>query len=156
MGGTIVVGFDGSDTSARALDRAITDAKSAAAQLIVVIVAPMPLDPLAPPEFGSWLLGPPDHDEQALQELVAENKTPPALQPIVEQAETRTRDAGIEAEIVWGMGDPAREIVDVARDRSATSIVLGEHHHRRLGILFGEDVSAAVQREVKCDVVSVE
>jgi len=152
---TIVVGFDGSDRSGRALDRAIADTKSASGSLVVVVVAPMPFDPLGLPELGLGGLGPPDPSEQALRELVAEDKTPPALQPVVDEAAKRTSDAGIEAEIIWRLGDPGRELVDIARQRKASKIVLGEHHHRRLSALFGEDVDAAVKHEANCELTLV-
>lgn len=155
MAATTVVGFDGSDTSSRALDRAISDVKAAAGRLIVVVVAPLPVDPLAPSMVGPWVLGPQDQDELALARDVAEDKAPPALQPTVEQAAKRVAGAGLEPEIIWRMGDPAREILDAARANGASTIVLGEHHHRLLGALFGDDVDAAVQREANCSVVLV-
>jgi nucleotide-binding universal stress UspA family protein len=40
---TIVVGYDGAEPASHALDRAIEEARSARAQLLVVAVAEMPL-----------------------------------------------------------------------------------------------------------------
>jgi len=156
VAGTIVAGFDGGDASGRALDRAIRDAQAASARVVVVVVEPMPFDPLGLPEEGPWGLGPPQRDEDALRELALDRQTPPALQPLVDEALRRTSDAGVAADILWRVGDPAREIVDVARDEAASSIVVGAHHHRLLGAAFGEDVAGAVRRDARCDVVAVD
>lgn len=156
MSRPIVVGYDGTDVSSRALDQAIGDAKAATAPLIVLVVAPMPLDPVGPNELPSWMLGPPDPEQEALRTLVAEGKAPPAVAPLVDDAEKRIRESGVAGEVLWRLGDPVREILDLARDRNATTIVLGAHHHHRLGSLFDEDVSTAVQRHAGCDVVSVD
>ena len=57
---------------------------------------------------------------------------------------------------VWAPGEPARRIVDVAKDRGASTIVVGHHHHSMLGRLFGTDVAADVRRTADCEVVVVD
>lgn len=155
MATTVVAGFDGSEGSTRALDRAISDVKAASGKLVIVVVAPMPFDPLAPPTVGPWVPGPADPSEEALAQDFAENQPPPALEPFVEQATKRATSAGLDPEVIWRMGDPVHEILDAARDSNASAIVLGEHHHRLLGGLFGEDVDGGVERHAKCKVVVV-
>jgi nucleotide-binding universal stress UspA family protein len=68
----------------------------------------------------------------------------------------RAAAAGVSAEVVWDMGDPMRVIVDAARDRTASEVVLGGHHYNALQRVLGEDVSAAVKRRLDCDVVVVD
>jgi len=45
---TIVVGYDGAAPASRALDRAIEEARKSRAQLLVIAVAEMPLNPEGP------------------------------------------------------------------------------------------------------------
>jgi nucleotide-binding universal stress UspA family protein len=156
MSRPILVGYDGTDVSSRALDQAIENARATTAPLIVLVVAPMPLDPVAPNELPSWMMGPPDPEQEALRTIVAEGKTPPALEPLVRDAEQRVGTSGVTGEVMWRLGDPVQEILDLARDQNAATIVLGAHHHHRLGGLFDEDVAAGVQRHAGCDVVSVD
>jgi nucleotide-binding universal stress UspA family protein len=82
--------------------------------------------------------------------------TPPELEYLFDRARERVDPAGLEADYVWSAGDPARELVAVARDRNATMLVVGRHHHTLLGRLLGEDIAGAVRREASCEVVTVD
>jgi nucleotide-binding universal stress UspA family protein len=150
MSETVVVGFDGSDGAERALDRAIEAAKSAGGSVVVVVVEAMPVDPGAPSMYGL--------DLTAVREptpLMAPEPSP-AVEAVIERAESRVDAAGVEGTFVWGFGDPARTIVDAARENAATKIFVGADHHGFLGRLFGGDVEAGVRREADCEVVVVE
>jgi nucleotide-binding universal stress UspA family protein len=81
---------------------------------------------------------------------------PPPLEPIMDRAKQQVDEAGVTADYIWGVGDPARAIVDAARDRNAAKIVIGADHHGLFGRLFGSDVEAEVKREAKCEVVVVD
>ena len=74
----------------------------------------------------------------------------------MEQARQQLEAAGVTAEYVWGVGDPARVIVDAARDAGAAKIIIGADHHGFFGRLFGDDVEAEVKREAGCEVVVVD
>ena len=142
----ILVGYDGTDSSRRALERAIAEARERNASLTVLSVAEMPLTPEAPRYFGTlddispdegMSLAPPD-------EVVAH----------LDEARQIAAAAGLEVDLAWAAGEPGREIVDTAKRVGATTIVVGEHHHGRLANLFrGGDVDADVQREAGCDVI---
>jgi nucleotide-binding universal stress UspA family protein len=149
VGGPIVVGFDGHEAAERALERAIADAKTAGAQLVIVVVEEVPFDPTMPPMFGF---------STQPQVIPLEDQQPksPELKQLGQEAADRARAEGVSAELVWAVGDPMRTIVDAARDRAASSIVLGSHHYNLFQRLLGEDVAAAVKRRVDCDVVTVE
>jgi nucleotide-binding universal stress UspA family protein len=139
------VGYDGSDAGRRALDRAIDEARHSHAHLTVLSVANMPLDPAVPRYFGT------------LDDISPGEGGPLSPPPDVVAHLTEARDilaaAGLDSDLVWGAGDPGRQIVDTAKRIQARTIVIGEHHHGFLSGLFGADVDAEVQREAGCAVI---
>ena len=146
MSSTIVVGYDGEEPAARALERAIEEARSAGAKLLVVSVAEMPFNPEGPQSFGD--LGGPARSIPLVE--------PTELEPVMEQARLKIESAGIAADYFWAAGEPASAIVGAAKDRGAQLIVLGSHHHGMLSRLLGEDVANAVKRDAGCDVLVVD
>jgi nucleotide-binding universal stress UspA family protein len=147
MGKTIVVGYDDKEPAKRALERAIREAKAANAELVVVSVLAMPLDPEGPQNFGTL-----DDSPARMIPLVL----PPELEPVVEHARKRAEEEGVRADYLWAAGDPAKTIVDAARDRKASLVVLGSHHHGIFGQLLGTDVAAEVKHKVGADLLVVE
>jgi nucleotide-binding universal stress UspA family protein len=144
---TIVVGYDGEDVAARALDRAIEEARSANAKLLVVSVSEMPLNPEGPQNFGTL-----DDSPARMLPLVA----PPELEPLLEEARAKVEAAGLSGDYTWAAGEPANAIVGAAKESRARLIVLGSHHHGMLSRLMGADVADAVKRDAGCDVLVVE
>jgi nucleotide-binding universal stress UspA family protein len=144
---TIVVGFDGEEAAARALDHAIAEARDSDARLVVVAVAEMPIDPEGPQSFGTL-----DDSPARMIPLVE----PPEVASVFASARQRIDSEGVAADYVWGAGEPATTIVDAARERKADLIVLGAHHHGFFSRVLGADVASEVKRSVGCDVVVVE
>jgi nucleotide-binding universal stress UspA family protein len=147
VGGTVLVGYDDKEPARRALERAIQEAKKANAELLVVSVLTMPLDPEGPQNFGSLDDSPP---------VTIPLVVPPDLEPVIEHARKRAEDEGVRADYVWAAGDPAKTIVDAARDRKVSLVVLGAHHHGFLAKLLGVDVVDEVKRDLGADLVIVE
>ena len=141
----ILVGYDGSDGGRRALDRAIAEAHESRGHITVLSVENMPLDLDVPRNFGT------------LDDISAGEgeplPPPPDVVAHLKEASERLASAGLEAELIWRLGDPGRAIVETAKEIRAQVIVLGEHHHGLLGNLFGADVDAEVRREAGCDVI---
>jgi nucleotide-binding universal stress UspA family protein len=75
---------------------------------------------------------------------------------VLAHARDRVAAAGVKADFLWAAGDPANVLVDVARDRGASLVVVGSHHHGFLAKLVGSDVAAEVKRHAGADVVVVE
>jgi nucleotide-binding universal stress UspA family protein len=144
---TVLVGYDESDAAGRALERAAAEARRAAVPLVVLAVLELPLDPRDARQFGTAGDGAP---------LRGPFQEPPQITDILAAARAQLEGLGVSADYVWAPGEPARLIVDVARERGATTIVVGTHHHTLLGRLFGTDVAADVQRHAECEVVVVE
>jgi nucleotide-binding universal stress UspA family protein len=144
---TVVVGYDDEDAAKRALDRALKEAKASGGRVVVVSVVELPLDPGAPRNFGTLGDGPPGtipHD------------VPDTLAPTLAHAHERVAAAGVEAAFLWGAGDPAAVIAEVARDRGASLVVVGAHHHGFFASLVGSDVAAEVERHVGATVLVVD
>ncbi len=146
MSGTIVVGYDGAEAAQHALARAIEEAQKSRSKLVVVAVAEMPLNPEGLQNYGTL-----DDSPVELMPIVE----PPQLEPIFEEARSRIDAAGLTADYVWAAGEPAGEILGIAKARGATLIVIGSHHHGFFGRLLGEDVTGEVQRAAGCDVITV-
>lgn len=146
---TIVIGYDGTDTAPGVLAKAIE--LSAGGDLVVVVGENMPVNPnfavvsYAPGVVDVPLVG-------------GSDDIPPVLEPVVEKAKAQLQAAGARARFAWGAGDPARLIVDAAKDSKASKIVIGKDHHSFFGKLLGNDVEAEVKREAGsgCEVVVVD
>jgi nucleotide-binding universal stress UspA family protein len=137
---TIVVGYDRTHASNKALASAADIAESTGATLIVTSVARVlpsgaaahglgPFDPADPPEL---------HKEELshARELLA----------------SRTK---LTAEYDLESGDPADAIVALAGRRGADLIVVGAHEQGFLARILHGDVSTGVSRKAPCDVLIV-
>jgi len=134
---TIVVGYDETEPSKRALERAAELAQAFGSKLIVTSVAPVllgiartggPIDPTDPPE-------------KHVQEL--------------QHAREYLSSRNIESELVPAVGEPAETIVEVAKERNADLIVVGTREPNILQRLLGQSVSEGVAHRASCDVLIV-
>jgi nucleotide-binding universal stress UspA family protein len=110
----IVVGTDGSDTAAQAVRQAVDLAKSVGAGIeLVSAYEPVPAQRLSDerrqaPEDIQWAINPREDVEATL-----------------EGAATVAREAGVPVNVYARQGDPADAIVDVAEEREADLIIVG-------------------------------
>jgi nucleotide-binding universal stress UspA family protein len=134
---TIVVGYDETPGSQRALERAATLARALEAKLLVISIAPLmvsigrsagPIDPTDTPEMHAKEL------EIARKYLEAQ---------------------GIEADYQPAVGEPADAIVQLAEDRGAEMIVVGTREPNLIQRLTGQSVSDSVSHHAHCDVLIV-
>ena len=111
---SIVVGTDGSETARKAVDEAIDLAKSVgAAVCLVSAYEPVPQARLRAeakqmPEDIQWMVSPREEVDATLSD-----------------AADVVREAGLEVEQFAREGDPADAILDVAEERGADLIVVG-------------------------------
>jgi nucleotide-binding universal stress UspA family protein len=134
---SIVVGYDDTDASQRALERAAMLAKAFESQLHVTSVAPVltgigrtagPMDPVDPPE---------KRDEK------------------LDAARAYLEGQGLKAEYLPASGEPAETILEAAKERSADLIIVGTRELGFLQRLFGQSVSGSVAAHAHCDVMIV-
>jgi nucleotide-binding universal stress UspA family protein len=134
---TIVLGYDGTDASARALERAGDIATAFSSSVIVTSVsgtmggavhAGGGGDPTDPPAAHEALLG---------------------------EATSKLAERGVQAESVLATGSASEAIVELAAERSADLIVVGTREPGFFERLLGHSVSGSVQRHAHCDVLIV-
>jgi nucleotide-binding universal stress UspA family protein len=111
---SIVVGTDGSDTATQAVREAVDLAGSVGAKLeIVSAYEPVPATRLneerrEAPEDMQWAINPREDVDTTL-----------------EAAAKLAREAGVEVEVFARQGDPADAIIDVAEERGADLVIVG-------------------------------
>lgn len=132
---TIVLAYDDTYASKRALERAAELAELFGAMLCVISVVPIvygirggPLDPTDSKER---------HDEQ------------------LAKARTFLESRKVEAEFVEGFGEPGDVIIDTAESKGAQLIVIGSRALSMFERMLGQSVSTYVQRHTRCDVLCV-
>jgi nucleotide-binding universal stress UspA family protein len=133
----IVLGYDDTDPSKRALDRAAQLTKAFDSELTVLSVAPVMLS--AGRSAGP--LDPTDMPEKHQEELA--------------HARDYLDAEGVSATFQAAVGEPADTIVEVAQDRGADLIVVGTRDHNFAGRLFGQSVSESVAHKARVDVMIV-
>ena len=134
---TILVGYDDTEPSQRALGRAIDLAKAFDAGLLVTSVAPT----MEGSGRSAGPLDPTDMPDKHRAEL--------------EQAQKQASDAGVTAQQVLAVGHPAEVIVSLAKDHDADMIVVGTREPGFYQRLLGQSVSNAVAHHARCDVLIV-
>jgi nucleotide-binding universal stress UspA family protein len=134
---TIVVGYDDTEPSKRALERAADLAEKFGSRLLITSVAPV----MIPSGHGSPGVDPTDPPKQHELEL--------------QHAQAYLTGRNLSAELQPAIGDPADTIVEVADQNGATLIVVGTRQPSILERLLGTSVSGAVSRHAHCDVLIV-
>ena len=141
----ILVGYDGTEAGKAALERAIEEARTTRDKITVLSVLDVPLEPDAPRNFGTLDDIGPDEGQPL--------GPPPEIVEHLREARGILGESGLEPDLVWAAGNPAHEIVEVAKQISARVIVIGYHHHGLLSDLMGGDVDKNVRHEAGCEVI---
>jgi nucleotide-binding universal stress UspA family protein len=134
----IVVGYDETDASQRALERAAELGRAFGARLVVASVAHRSVAN-APRAGGA--VDPSDTPADRVEEL--------------RQAERYLAEQDLDAEFVPALGDPADTIVAVAEEHDADLIVVGTREPNIIERLLGQSVSQSVAHKSHRDVLIV-
>jgi nucleotide-binding universal stress UspA family protein len=134
---TIVVAYDETEPSKRALERAADIAEKFGSRLIVTSVSPVMLST----SRGTGAIDPTDPPARHAEEL--------------EHARAYLSGRNLEAELQPAVGEPADAIVEAAEQSGATLIVVGTREPSLLERLLGQSVSQAVSRHAHTDVLIV-
>jgi nucleotide-binding universal stress UspA family protein len=132
---SVVVGFDGSEESRRALARAASLADGGE----VTVVTAVPFAPIAM-KGPSPVIDPREQEE--CREALGE-------------AESWLAEHGVRARILEAHGDAADAIVNAAREVAADFVVVGTRGRHAVARLLLGSVSSKVAAQAPCDVVVV-
>jgi nucleotide-binding universal stress UspA family protein len=136
---TILVGYDQTEPSERALDRALELAKAFQGKLLITSVARVMADAGTGRSMGG--LDPTDSPESHAAALQA--------------AADKAAAAGLSAEVVRAIGDAAEAIVKAAEQNDADLIVVGARERGWMQRMLDHSVSQDVARHARCDVLIV-
>jgi nucleotide-binding universal stress UspA family protein len=134
---TIVLGYDDTDASKRALTRSVQLVKAFGSKLVVTSVAPVN----TPATARSAGPDPVDTPAEHAAELAA--------------ARRQLEAEGLTAQYVEVVGHPAESILSVATEHGADLIVVGTREGGLLERLLGMSVSDSVAHRAHCDVLIV-
>ena len=123
----ILLAYDDTDVSKRALERAAQLAQLYGAKLVVTSVTPVAVG--AVPDMSPG--------------------------PELRHAGERLRELGVEMELVEAIGDIAAAVVEAAEQHDAGLIVIGTREPSQVERMLGHSVSEQVQRMAHCDVLIV-
>jgi nucleotide-binding universal stress UspA family protein len=134
---TIVVGYDETEPSKRALERTADLAEKFGSHVIVTSVSPVVVSVGRSGGALDTTDLPAKHEEE------------------LAHAHEYLSGRNIEAELQPAVGEPADTIVEVAESVGATLIVVGTREPGIIERLLGQSVSQAVSRHAHCDVLIV-
>lgn len=148
MAKTIVLGYDGTRTAERALERATELARAFEARVVVAdVAAPEPLA-ATPGAFGitPYYVATHEHGVRNDEALWRQHR---------DRLDAFLGRAGVPYEFAGVVGSPTQEIVEVAEQHDADLIVVGTREPGLLERLFEGSVSQGVARRARCDVLIV-
>jgi nucleotide-binding universal stress UspA family protein len=134
---TIVVAYDETEESKRALDRGVTLAQALGSHLIVTSVAPV----MVSVGRAAGAIDPTDTPHDHIEEL----------KRVREELEAK----GIQAEYVPAVGHLDDAIVEVAKEKGADLVVVGTREVGFVKRALGQSVSEGVVHKVECDLLIV-
>jgi nucleotide-binding universal stress UspA family protein len=156
---TVLVGFEQTESAARALRRAAELAEAFHARLIVVSVTEPALLAVAEPALGPVppLVAAPASASLSADVAGASQLPGPeeSSHRLLERARSYLVQRALEAEYVAEVGDPAERLLALAEERNADLIVVGHREHGFLERLLGRPVDQAVARQAEYDVLLV-
>jgi nucleotide-binding universal stress UspA family protein len=134
---TILVAYDDTPPSKKALERTATLAEAFGSKVFVVSIATLTHS------------GP-----KAIQEVRPGSSVGERAED-VREGQQFLADRGIDAEAVSVSGNPASAIARLAEERGADLVVVGSRELGPAQRLLGQSVSQAVSRRVHCDLLIV-
>jgi nucleotide-binding universal stress UspA family protein len=135
---TILVAYDDTEPSRRALDRAATLAEAFGSKVFVTSIAPL------------------HYSSPRLTLTVKERgEGPAAREEDMQQAQAILEERGIAAESLPARGHPAPTIAKLAEDYDVDLIVVGTRELGAVQRLLRQSVSAEVSRKARRDVLIV-
>jgi nucleotide-binding universal stress UspA family protein len=134
---TIVVAYDDTPPSKKALERTATLAEAFGSKVYVVSIASL------------------THSGPKAAQSLTHGSSVGEREEDVREGQQFLSERGIDAEAVSASGDPATAIARLAEQRGADLVVIGSRELGPAQRLLGQSVSQAVSRRVHCDLLIV-
>jgi nucleotide-binding universal stress UspA family protein len=134
---TVLIGYDETEVSRRALERAAELGSALEARLIVTSVAPVATSAAARSIGADPVETAADHRAE------------------LAEAHRYLEGRGLTAEYIEAVGHEAESILEAAREQAADMIVLGARDLSWVQRLLGQSVADAVAHGARCDVLIV-
>jgi nucleotide-binding universal stress UspA family protein len=135
---SILVAYDDTEPSRRALDRAATLAQAFGSRVLVTSIAPL------------------HYSSPRLTLTVKERGAGPAgREEDMQQAQAILEERGVTAEALPARGEPATTIARLAEENDVDLVVVGTRVPGAIQRLLGQSVSQGVSRKARCDVLIV-
>ncbi len=143
---TIIVAVDGSDCAKKAVTTACELARQSEGQIIVVHAPQAETSAFAVGAVAGYheVLTAPTHDE------LTEAGT-----KILDEATAIAKEAGCDVQTDLHIGDPVRQVLQVAKDNSADLIVTGRRGLGSVAGLFLGSTSQRIQHHATCACLTV-
>jgi nucleotide-binding universal stress UspA family protein len=133
----LLVAYDDTESSKRALDRAVELAKTFGAKVTVTSVVPLVHTTVR----GAGPLDPADTPQMHRDEL--------------ERAHAHLEEQGLDADLIPASGDPAGAIVQIADDVGADLVIVGTREPKLVDRIMHHSISQQVARQVHRDLLIV-
>ena len=134
MSNKILVALDGSEGGKRALDAAVTQAKSTDASLVLVYVI----------DWSPYTFATPQENERRHQRREEEIQS--AQKSVLQPAVDDLANSGLEVESIVRHGKIAHSLVSLAKEKKVSQIYLGRLGESKIrSMLFGSVTAALVQ-----------
>ena len=133
----LLVAYDDTESSKRALERAVELATTFGAKVTVTSVVPLVHTTVR----GSGPIDPADTPQMHREEL--------------ERAHAHLVEQGLDADLVAASGDPAGAIVKIADDVAADLVIVGTREPKLVDRILHQSVSQQVARQVHRDLLIV-
>lgn len=135
---TILVAYDDTEPSKRALERTATLAEAFGSRVLVTSIAPL------------------HYSSPRLTLTVKERgEGPAAREEDMQQAKAILEEHGVAAETLAARGHPAPTIARLAEENDVDLVVVGTRVPGAVQRLLGQSVSQGVSRKAQCDVLIV-
>ena len=134
---TILIAYDDTAPSRRALDRAATLADAFGSRVLVTSVAPL------------------THSNPKSATTVRRDASVAVKEDDLGRARAILQERGVDAETIPATGHPAPSIANLAEREHVDLVVIGTRGLGPVQRLLGQSVSQAVSRRVQCDVLIV-
>ncbi|MEM3094218.1 MAG: universal stress protein [Nitrososphaera sp.] len=146
----ILVPYDGTEMSDRALDKAIEFARVLKSEIIIVHIVD---SRFVPPSATLGLMSEKTTLENAKTQLIRILKT--GAEIMLKDKIQKAKEGGVSARFLLGVGSPAEEIVSIANAEKAEMIIIGSRQLKGDKMITLGSIARRVSETASCPVMII-